>query len=695
MIALFSGFSRKRYIKLFNLLVVLALLLPIGGVGATDFRSPYLLESKHSMDGEGESNSNNSNGYSIFLPILTNGLPSEIEIVDGVELTIKSPVMPGELISSDPGDANQLVVSFSFLPFKEIMIISAPYGNTPPMESLPNSEPGGAEIFRTALMDFRIQQGGVPQSGPTVGLFEQDILGTYSVVNLQIKSDEEQPILIVEWVVEALSRLWIVRVTRDLSDGTDKETFLNSLNFLVINGTEVSGQISSGLVNDYEKISLHDEVDHLSSLPTPSWWIGNCNNTNYYSKTGVNSFRLGTTFEGLIACGPRPWTYPWGSSVNPGPVVNFFPGAHGQYEWQCVELAMRYLYQKFNIHPYPGSGKDVVNNMPAQYIGTVFERVYNGIPNKAPGPGDVISGGGTTSAGHVAVVTSSNIDTNGNGLIGIIEQNWSQSGFRSIPINNWRINDSMLVTGWLRAIGGPSPPSPGEMLFIPAGEFQMGCHPDHNDNYVCPNWELPLHSVYLDAYYIDKYPVTNVKYSQCVAAGACGPPLYNYSAKRPFYYGNPEYAHFPVIWVSWNDANIYCSWAGKRLPTEAEWEKAARGTSIRAYPWGDHSPDCTFANYDRCIDDTSQVGNYPLGASPYGALDMAGNVGEWVNDWYSESYYSISPYYNPTGPISGTFKVTRGGNYWSNSAYIRVAGRGWESLYERNSDFGFRCASSP
>jgi len=256
-------------------------------------------------------------------------------------------------------------------------------------------------------------------------------------------------------------------------------------------------------------------------------------------------------------------------------------------------------------------------------------------------------------------------------------------------------------------------PTPGlsEMVRIPAGSFIQGSTVDQvNDAYEScirddkPNlcWrsalddELPQHEVYLDEFYIDQYEVTNAQYGECVKAGFCNPPSPLSSNTHSSYFDNPSYANYPVIYVTWYDADRYCRWAGKRLPTEAEWEKAARGPNGLLWPWGD------FFDQDRGnvrpggvepdTRDTTPVGYYPEGARPYGVMDMVGNVWEWVADWYDESYYQVSSIRNPQGPSSGDKKAFRGGSWNSNIGGARSASRAGTPPDGRYFDIGFRCA---
>ena len=227
------------------------------------------------------------------------------------------------------------------------------------------------------------------------------------------------------------------------------------------------------------------------------------------------------------------------------------------------------------------------------------------------------------------------------------------------------------------------------MVYVPAGEFQMGSDDPYSFN------ENPMHTVYLDAFWIDRTEVTNAMYAKCVAAGACFEPSKSTSNTRESYYGNSDYDEYPVVYVNWDQANTYCTWAGRQLPTEAQWEKAARGTCKRVYPWGDSDPNSSLVNINYYISDTTEVGSYPLGASPYMALDMMGNVGEWVADWYATGYYSSQNYWaNPIGPVSGTEKVLRSGSYDNSIYQSRTAKRNRAAQTASNNGLGFRCSLS-
>ncbi len=230
------------------------------------------------------------------------------------------------------------------------------------------------------------------------------------------------------------------------------------------------------------------------------------------------------------------------------------------------------------------------------------------------------------------------------------------------------------------------------MVFVPAGEFTMGS--SDADSLAFSN-EKPQHMVFLDSFWMDKFEATNAQYKKCVDARKCAAPRDRASSTRTYYYGNSQFDDYPVVYVAWNDAKNYCEWAGKRLPTEAEWEEAAHGMEGRIYSWGNTFDASKLNSSDGKRGDTTAVGSYLAGASPYEIMDLAGNVWEWVADWYDEKYYANSPRNNPTGPSSGLSRVMRGGAWDSNQNKVRAAVR--SDLPPTTGYFvvGFRCARSP
>jgi formylglycine-generating enzyme required for sulfatase activity len=220
------------------------------------------------------------------------------------------------------------------------------------------------------------------------------------------------------------------------------------------------------------------------------------------------------------------------------------------------------------------------------------------------------------------------------------------------------------------------------LIWIPAGDFAMGSKSGQPD-------EQPIHRVDLNAFYIDKYEVTVSRYARFLQEQRPEQPfLWKQAAQRDY--------DKPVIGVDWYDAQEYCRWAGRRLPTEAEWEKAARGTDQRTYPWGNEAPTRAHANAGRTkwigYETLTKVGTQSRGYSPYGVTDLAGNVWEWVADRYDEIYYAASPLKNPQGPTTGPLRVLRGGAWNNDAATIRATNRAAYHPGARRNDVGFRCA---
>jgi formylglycine-generating enzyme required for sulfatase activity len=246
-----------------------------------------------------------------------------------------------------------------------------------------------------------------------------------------------------------------------------------------------------------------------------------------------------------------------------------------------------------------------------------------------------------------------------------------------------------------------SKPIDNPWITIPEDDFVMGCADADTQ---CKTDEKPKHTVHLKAFKIQRYEVTNAQYMACVTAGVCTPPISSTSRTRTLYYGDAAYNNYPVIAVGWNQAKTYCGWILGRLPTEAEWEKAARGPSSREviYPWGNNTPTCSLANgyynSNYCLGDTNEVGSYPTGASYYGILDLAGNVSEWIEDDYHDNYVGAPTdgsawVDNPRSP----YRIIRGCSMFCDSENLRISDRN-SSVYTFSNDVfqnrGFRCVQN-
>ena len=317
--------------------------------------------------------------------------------------------------------------------------------------------------------------------------------------------------------------------------------------------------------------------------------------------------------------------------------------------------------------------------MKRKFLPILFNRLARAGPGcrpgrRGPGAGEAdAAGGGSPGSGQVGGVTASD-------------------GLEGPPLRRTR-SGLVIATSenvaWLLSQTKP----PGrvwwdkaemELCLVGAGEFLMGSTDDDEDAYVS---EKPQHRVCLDSYYLGRYPVTVSQFRAFVEA----------SGYRPWSsdgLGRPE--DHPVVWVSWDEAVAYCKWAGLRLPTEAEWEYAARGPDAWAYPWGDEWDARQCNTWEGRRRGTTPVGKYsPGGDSPYGCADMAGNVWEWCADWYGEDYYACSPSRNPQGPGPGDGRVLRGGSCHNYRNWARCAYRYWYGPDNHYVHFGFRCCVSP
>lgn len=226
-------------------------------------------------------------------------------------------------------------------------------------------------------------------------------------------------------------------------------------------------------------------------------------------------------------------------------------------------------------------------------------------------------------------------------------------------------------------------------VYIPSGSFIMGSNGAQAN--VEPQ-EKPQHSVDLAGFWMDQTEVTRGMYKRCIKSKNC-PDISSELMKISGFDDEKNDGH-PIVLITWEQARVYCERVGRRLPTEAEWEKAARGTDGRTYPWGETPIDGNLALYGKAVNGTRPVDAYPAGMSPYGILNMIGNAAEWVFDTYSADYYSLSPLQNPLGPDTGDQKVIRGSSWKDDISQVRISRRSFDNLNSKDDDRGFRCASS-
>lgn len=269
--------------------------------------------------------------------------------------------------------------------------------------------------------------------------------------------------------------------------------------------------------------------------------------------------------------------------------------------------------------------------------------------------------------------------------------------FKRTVLSGFIIFLAVCAGAWASSAAQPDADSREDMVLIPEGTFVMGSMKslrelDPTSIFQADRHMLgpedPAHDVYLSAYYIDRFEVTNAAYAEYLEATG--------QKRKPRYWDDPQFnqPRQPVVGVSWKEAQAYCRWRGKRLPTEAEWEKAARGKRPVKYPWGDSDPTADKVNYNNEVGKTAPVGSYEAGQSDYGVHDLSGNVAEWVQDWHWAEYYLFSPKKDPQGPEKGHYKIIRGGNWQNNKKDVRLTYRNATVPSLRQDTVGFRCAAS-
>jgi hypothetical protein len=365
--------------------------------------------------------------------------------LDGITISVCAPILPGDFIIPDPSSSDQIATAATLNPYQEFSITAIPYGLKVSTETLPTAAAGLAGQYQQDLKNARIAQGGQVKEGPAASIFSSSVSSIASLVSLKIHGDTPSNVVIVEWVADAGKRLWIIRYSQEVAEGTNQptddiiNTVIQPLAQVIVSSQDIASPSTSAkyLAAFIPPPNAGITAQTAGDLPFPSWWNGDCDKNNF-----PGSYALGGIYRGVKACGP----------INTERVVQFAPGLWGELEWQCVELSMRFLYLAYGILPYPGNGKDVVwNYTPKSTDEVQLVKIANDTVGKFPQAGDALSYGTTSTYGHTSVVTGSNVDSNGNGTVTIIEQNVSNpsNGMETLAVTNWQVKSWMVITGWL------------------------------------------------------------------------------------------------------------------------------------------------------------------------------------------------------------------------------------------------------
>lgn len=352
--------------------------------------------------------------------------------LDGVDLTLCVPFIPDTVLSAADTDIVQSAAAVRRTPHSALLLYAVPYGLVPAGDGLPAARPGVAQTYQDISSRAYAGEALEALDGPSISILGQTVAGRTVIIPNKIGGPAVGQQMITQWVVEAGERVWIVQLIWTADSFADKAAAFGLLQSTSVRSPNVNRPSTSLRLSQQPVPPVKPQPPATATdLPFPSWWSGDCDANNF-----PGSYPLGASYRGVKACGPR-------STMH---LVHFAPNLVGQYEWQCVELVMRYMYLAFGIEPYGGNGKNVV----WYYPGSRLQKVVNGTPHKGPIPGDVVSYNGDPPFGHTALVSAANIDAGGNGFITIVEQNYYDgNGSRTEEVANWYILSNDDATGWL------------------------------------------------------------------------------------------------------------------------------------------------------------------------------------------------------------------------------------------------------